>query len=100
MDLISSVQVILPSPRTPTAVYLSLLEQTQCSMMVHLIEVEPVAKTLEADLPGLQCEQLPLLDELLAAPANQYKSLQNRLTFLMRLLHSLSMKATRFFKTA
>jgi acyl-coenzyme A synthetase/AMP-(fatty) acid ligase len=72
MNLISSVQVFLPSPRNPTAVNVSLLEQTQCSRLVHSIEVGPVAKTLKAALSGLQCEQLPSLDELLAAPATKY----------------------------
>ncbi|KAE9367390.1 putative NRPS-like enzyme [Stipitochalara longipes BDJ] len=65
-------KVVLPSPRNPAAVNVSLLEQTQCSRLVHSVEVGPVAKTLQGAVSGLQCEQLPSLNELLAASASEY----------------------------
>ncbi|KUJ17080.1 putative NRPS-like enzyme [Mollisia scopiformis] len=65
-------KVFLPSPRNPTAVNVSLLEQTQCLRLVHSSEVGSVAKTLQAAVYGLQCEQLPSLDELLVATPAEY----------------------------
>ncbi|TAQ86650.1 hypothetical protein B7494_g5036 [Chlorociboria aeruginascens] len=65
-------KVFLTSPRNPTAVNTSLLEQTECSRLVYSVEVNPVAKSLKAALPELQCEEFPSLDELLAAPATEY----------------------------
>ncbi|KAH8665697.1 putative NRPS-like enzyme [Tricladium varicosporioides] len=65
-------KVFLPSPRNPTDVNVSLLQQTICSRLVYSAEVGPVANILQAALPGLQCGQIPSLDELLAAPATDY----------------------------
>ncbi|KAH6675144.1 putative NRPS-like enzyme [Halenospora varia] len=65
-------KVFLPSPRNTTGVNVSLLQQTTCSRLVYSAEVGPVANILQAALPGLQCGQIPPLDDLLAAPATEY----------------------------
>jgi acyl-CoA synthetase (AMP-forming)/AMP-acid ligase II len=52
--VLTEQQVLFPSPRNPPATNASLLEQTQCSVVLYAEEVAPIVKLLESVKSGLQ----------------------------------------------
>ena len=65
-------KLFLPSPRNPAAVNLSILEEIGCSKIVFSTEVEHVVSALRKLKPGLICEKLPSIEDILAQPAPPY----------------------------
>jgi hypothetical protein len=65
-SLIFIGKVLLPSPRNPLSTNLSLIEQTGCNKILHVVEVAPVVKQLTNSRSGLiSCMEIPSFQEML-----------------------------------
>ncbi|KAF2256018.1 acetyl-CoA synthetase-like protein [Trematosphaeria pertusa] len=60
-------RVLLPSPRNPPATNMSLMEQTNCTRVLHAAEVAPVIKPLVALRKDLVCLEIPSFRDMLGS---------------------------------
>ena len=66
------LEVLLPSPRNPPSTNLSLIHQTECTIMLHASEVLSVVKTLVDSSSELQCVEIPSFQEMLNSQPEAY----------------------------
>ncbi|KAJ8065226.1 hypothetical protein OCU04_005931 [Sclerotinia nivalis] len=59
-------KVLFPSPRNPPATNASLLEQTQCLIVLHAEEAAPIVKQLHSLRPEARCLAVPSFQTILA----------------------------------
>ena len=69
---INSIQVLLPSPRNPASTNLSLMQQTNCTKLLHASEVAPVVKALMGSSSGLNCLEVSSFEEILVSEPPTY----------------------------
>ncbi|KAI8951166.1 hypothetical protein F4801DRAFT_301452 [Xylaria longipes] len=65
-------KLLLPSPRNPPSTNASLMEQTNCTKLIHAAEVSPLVKQLEDTIPSLQTTIVPSFDEMMTSNPEHY----------------------------
>ena len=64
--------MLLPSPRNPLAVNVTLIEQTKSSRIIHSAELSSLVKALANAWNGLDCYEVPSVDGLLGSTSDAY----------------------------
>ncbi|KAI9645908.1 hypothetical protein NHQ30_005345 [Ciborinia camelliae] len=65
-------KVLFPSPRNPPATNASLLEQTQCSIVLHAEEVGPIVKQLHSVRTEIRCLAIPSFQTILEGDGRSF----------------------------
>ncbi|KAH9890802.1 acetyl-CoA synthetase-like protein [Xylariomycetidae sp. FL2044] len=65
-------KVLIPSPRNPPSVNLSLMEQTGCIKLLYAAEVIPIVKPLDESNGSLEMQVLPSLEDMLHSAPQPY----------------------------
>ncbi|KAI1778529.1 acetyl-CoA synthetase-like protein [Hypoxylon cercidicola] len=66
-------KLLIPSPRNPPAVNVSLMDQTgNCNKLVHAAEVLPLIKPLQGLKPSMHTEAIPSFNDMLESNPQHY----------------------------
>ncbi|KAI1387789.1 acetyl-CoA synthetase-like protein [Hypoxylon trugodes] len=68
----SGYKILLPSPRNPPSVNLSLMNQTESTKLLHTSEVTPIVKPLQGLQPSIHFKVIPSFDEMINSTPEHY----------------------------
>ncbi|KAH7034609.1 uncharacterized protein B0I36DRAFT_381511 [Microdochium trichocladiopsis] len=63
--IVSLAALLLPSPRNPSTVNVSLMAQTESTKLLHAAEVAPIVQQLQSLQPQLSATTVPTFDDML-----------------------------------